>query len=225
MVPARSSIESTIHQTVDAVVRQISSENDSIAQAVIGREANVHLLINSSFLSRDKRSVGTLQSTRRLVTRLTASGKRVGAGGVSIVDDRKITTHYRLLPPQDVSSFVALEDAVERELAAIGDLLFVLIGKVEGLRPCDQSVECKSVKLLRLDPSLGTDFAKLDLNCYAVRNILPVEELLDSIEQDLRESGGLSSSDRQGVAVAYEKLLDAATTVVTVPTGLTVRPK
>jgi hypothetical protein len=225
MVPARSSIENKIYQTVDAVVRQISSEDDTIAQAVIGRQADVHLLINSSFLSRDKRSVRTLQSTKRLVTRLAVNGKRIGAGAVSIADDRKITAHYRLLPPQDISSLVSLEDAVARELAAIGDLLFVLIGKVEGLRPWDQLVESESVKLLRLDPSLGTDFEKIDFNCYGVRKILPVEELLDSIGHDLRESGGLSSRDRQGVAMAYEKLLDAATTLVTVPTGLTVRPK
>jgi hypothetical protein len=44
-----------------------------------------------------------------------------------------------------------------------------------------------------------------------------LEELLAHINQDLDAQGGLSADDRRGIAQAYDTMVDAATTEVTVP--------
>lgn len=69
-------IEERIQTSANAVVSNIAETDDAVASAVVGRKTIVHLVINGSFLYRDK-SVKTTQSQRRLLARLTAAGKRV----------------------------------------------------------------------------------------------------------------------------------------------------
>jgi hypothetical protein len=92
-------IEETIQASVNATVRNIAETDDSVAGAVIGRKTTAHLLINGSFLYRDK-SVRTSQSNRRLLARLNATGKHVRSEGVWIVDNETIKGHYKINPPK-----------------------------------------------------------------------------------------------------------------------------
>jgi hypothetical protein len=69
-------IETKIKIAADAVAQSIAAGDDSIATAVIGRNTNAYLLINSSFLFRDA-SVKTNQSPRRLLVQVTANGQRI----------------------------------------------------------------------------------------------------------------------------------------------------
>jgi hypothetical protein len=213
-------IEARILTATDAVIQQMTSSNDEIAQAVIGRNANVNLVINSSFLYRDRQSVKTTQSPRRLVAQLSATGRRVRATEVSILDGLTLRSHYKLLPSRSDSALDPLAAGVTQELAAIGDLLFILIGTVKGLRPSIQTVQSAAVKELRLVPSQAApDIQQLGTGIYGIRKILALEELLAHINQDLNAEGGLSADDRRGVAQAYDTMVDAATTEVTVPSG------
>ena len=76
MTDASIQIETKIKISADAVAQSIGATDDSVAGSVVGRDANAHLLINSSFLYRDK-SVKTNQSPRRLLVQMNASGKNV----------------------------------------------------------------------------------------------------------------------------------------------------
>src|SRR5262245_30683431 len=97
----KNQIENTIRIDTNAVVQQMASTDDEVAAAVVGRNTSVHLVLNSSFLSRSGQSVKTTQSPRRLAIRLIASGKHIHADMISIAEDVTGTKHYRLLLPQE----------------------------------------------------------------------------------------------------------------------------
>jgi hypothetical protein len=223
-MPARAQIEEKIRSAADSVIQQVIDTDDSIAGAVVGRNTNPYLAINGSFLYRDGQALKTLQSHRRLTARLTARGRRVSSDGISILDTGTLRSHYRIVSVETVAANVPLAAAVTQELASIGDLIFILIGKIKGLRPYSQAVESAAVKEIRLEPSATTDFRSPQANIFAIRKLLPVEDLLTAINNDLQQRGGLTSKDRQAVAKAYEKMLDSVTTEVEVPGDRVVNP-
>jgi hypothetical protein len=209
-------IENKILSAVDSVVQQMAATFDEIGGAVIGRTTSPYLSINSSFLYRDRQS-STTQSHRRLVIKLSATGKRVRADEISVADDLSFNNHYKLLIPKD-NQLMPLAAAIGDELVSIGDLLFILVGTIKGLRPHIQTVESLAVKEIRLVPSQSPpDIQHLSTGIYGIRRIIALEELLAYIDQNVRE--GLSGEDRRAIADAYESLLDSATTEVTVPSG------
>jgi hypothetical protein len=139
-----------IQQATRIVVQQMSQANDSIPQAVVGRDGGRQIVINSSFLSRDLRSsVRTTQSSRRLAAQLVVTGKQVGAATVGVMDDRPLKGHHKIIPSHDTKGFFKVEDAVAQELARVGNLLFVLVGAAVGLRPHKQQVQTKPVRELK----------------------------------------------------------------------------
>ena len=73
-----------------------------------------------------------------------------------------------------------------QELAISGDLLFTLLGKVKGMRPQMQKIDGKKVQRLCLIPSLtGVDVQRTGEGVYSMRRVLPIEELLEFINEDL----------------------------------------
>jgi hypothetical protein len=215
---AHAQIENKIHSAVDSVVQQMASGDDEIAGAIIGRKTTTYLVINSSFLYRERQSVKTTQSSRRLVAQLSATGKRVLANDIFVVDGLTLKSHYKPLSPQKVMGLITLTDAVADELASVGDLIFILIGIMKGLRQSVQAVETAPVRELRLLPALsGPDIQKVDTGVYGLKKIVPLEELLGLIARDLEKDGGLSIEDQRAIAKAYDSMTDAATTDVTVP--------
>jgi hypothetical protein len=218
IMDAIGQIETRIKLAADAVVKSMTAADDSIATAVVGRNTNAHLLINSSFLFRDP-AVKTTQSARRLLVQVISSGQHVRAGTVAILDNETITKHFKLITRQAPAGSVALDAAVEQEVRAIGDLLFILIGTIQGLRPYVQIIKGDNVTELRLDPSIGSALRKIEDGIYCVKNLLPIDELFDFIHHDLGATGGLSDKDRVAVRNGYDELMDSAVTEVSVPTG------
>ena len=216
-------IETKIRESVDAVIQHLA-QNEAAITEVVARRATFHLALNSSFLYRDKRSIKTLQSSKRLVARLTVNGRRARADTISILDGASQTAHYKIFSGTEIPGLTSLRDAVAQELAVVGDLVFVLIGTVGGLRPCTQTVDSGAVKELRLAPSLTSEFQRISPGVYAFKRILPVEDLLTQIGRDLEVERVLSQADRQGIAKAYDSLLDDVVTEVIVPTDRAVGP-
>lgn len=214
---ARAQIEAKIHSAIDSVIQQVIDTEDGIAKAVVGRNTNPHLCINSSFVYRDGQLLKTRQSHRRLTARLAATGKRVYSDGIAVLDDAKMRLHNRILSTAEVSATIPIATAVDQEIASIGDLVFILVGTVKGLRPYVQYLDQDTIHEIRLEPSAEMDFRKVSQGVYAIRKLLPVEHLLSHIHNDLQERGGLTHEDGQGIAKAYDKMLDDVTTVVTVP--------
>ncbi|MCI0722825.1 MAG: hypothetical protein L0338_28225, partial [Acidobacteria bacterium] len=65
--------------------------------------------------------------------------------------------------------------------------------------------------------------AKVANGVYAIKKIVPIEDLLAQISNDVAEQGTLSEEDRREIAKAYDELLDGATMDVIIPTGKAVR--
>jgi hypothetical protein len=207
-----------IREAAEFTVAQMVDVDSSLAQTLENSPGS-NLAINSSFLYRDKRSVKTVQSSRRVAVKVSKSGKKTRAETVSIFDGPPIKKHYRILSDEDAKELVPLEQAVSQEVASLGDLIFVLIGTIKGLRPSAEPVGGKIVSELRLTPSQGGEFEKIEEGVYSIKKIMPVEELLAKMDDDLSGQGGLPGSDREKIATAYDLLLDNATTDVVVPTG------
>jgi hypothetical protein len=211
-------IETKINTAADAVAQSMAAGDDSIATAVVGRNTSAYLLINSSFLFRDA-SVRTTQSPRRLLVQVTANGQRVRATTVAVSDNETITKNFKLITHQVPARLVGLDQAIHHEISVIGDLLFILIGTIKGLRPHSQTINGDKVQELRLDPAIGSAMQKAEDGIYCVSSILPIDELFDFVNHDLREVGGLSDKDRVAVRNGYDEMMDSAITEVTVPTG------
>ncbi|HLW54376.1 MAG TPA: hypothetical protein VKW06_16185 [Candidatus Angelobacter sp.] len=217
---ANTQIENKILSAVDSVVQQMASVFDEIGRATIGRNTTTYLAINSSFLSREKQIFKTNQSQRRIVVELSATGKKVSVGRISACDDTSVKNHYKVLSTKETAHLISLTDAVAQELATVGDLIFVLIGTMKGLRPDAHKVETASVKELRLLPSLpDPDIQRIAPGVYAIKKIVPPEDLLEVIARDLEKEGGLSLESSRAIADVYDRLSDAAITDVVLPTA------
>jgi hypothetical protein len=213
-------IEDKIRSSVNSVVNDIGEADDTIAGAVIGRNTTVHLVINGSFLYRDKTLVKTNQSAKRLLARLTATGKRLSTESITIIEDEAIKGHYKMLSMPDAARLTALDASVAQELANSGDLLFTLLGTIKGMRARTEEVEGRNVRELRLVPSLtGANIQRSGEGAYSFRQILPIEELLQFIADDLIDKGTLSAEDQRAIAASYDTMLDQVVTEVTVPSG------
>jgi hypothetical protein len=218
MTDASTQIETKIKISADAVAQSIGATDDSVAASVVGRDTNAHLLINSSFLYRDK-SVKTNQSPRRLLVQMNASGQNVRGGTVRLADNERMTTNYKLITRQIPIGLIALDAAIEQEISSIGDLIFILVGTVKGLRPLSQPIKGDKVKELRLDPSITGNVRKVEDSIYSLRKLLPIDEVFKFIDDDLGEAAKLSADDRIAVRNGCEQLIDNAITEVSVPTA------
>lgn len=212
----RAELANRITRAVNAAVQEMAKKDDSLGQAA-GRAQDCQLLLNSSFLYRDKQTVKTLQSPRRLVARMALRGGQLHADQVRITNEPSIRTHYKILAPEDVSDAISVSDAVGQELRAIGDLVFVLIGAVKGLRRSATKVESRRITELRLDPSVADPVSWVEAGVYSAKKIVPIEELVSRIAQDFEAQGGLTAAERGEIARAYDLLVDAATTDVVIP--------
>jgi len=81
------------------------------------------------------------------------------------------------------------------------------------------------VQELRLVPALDTDVRRINAGLYALRRIIPLEDLLSHIDRDLKLEGGLPEAERRETALAYDELLDEAVTDVVVPTHQSINPE
>ena len=223
---ASVSIENKIRSAVDSVVQQMASAFDEIAEAVVGRNTSTYLVINNSFFARDRQSIKTTQSSRRLVAKLSGAGKRVQADEIFVIDGETIKNHYKILSQVEVLKLTPITEAVGHELTQMGDLIFILVGLTKGLRPCVEIVEGASVRELRLIPTLhGSDIQRVERGVYGLKKIVPPEDLLALIGNDLEHDGGFSLEEKRAVADAYDCMVDKATTEVVVPTEAIDHPK
>jgi hypothetical protein len=220
-----SRIVALIRSSVSAAIKQICTEDDSIAAAIMGRETKPNLVLNSSFISRDKRSIPTTQASRRLVAQLASKGRQVLVDDLFVADDTAIRDNYKLIPPSDKFNRSFLDQAINQELEAMGDLIFVLVGKLAGLRQGSEAVGGKAVTELRLDPQLKSRIKRIDQSTYAVGSLVSVEDLLSQVDADLQSEGGFADAERTKVAEAYDRLLDVATADVVISTSRIQQPE
>src|SRR5439155_3967875 len=124
-------IQKRIHAAAETTIARMADADAALGEA-LANNAGLSVAINSSFLFRDKRSVKTFQSRRRLAAKASRIGKQIRAEDVSILDESALKKHYRILSEQELGGLIPLQDAVSQEINSVGDLIFVLAGTVKG---------------------------------------------------------------------------------------------
>jgi hypothetical protein len=116
MTDASTQIETKIKISADAVAQSIGATDDSVAASVVGRDTNAHLLINSSFLYRDK--VCEDQPTPSTSASANECQWKERSGGtVRLADNERMTTNHKLITRQIPIGLIALDAAIEQEIA------------------------------------------------------------------------------------------------------------
>jgi hypothetical protein len=210
-------IEKRVAEAVGNALQSVAAGDESLLESIKDK-TDRYLVFNSSFLYRDKRLLKTYLSPRRLVVKMASNGKYLNPDGIWTTERLSLKAHYRILSLKDIPDKTSLSDAIIKELGSLGDLVFVLIGTIKGLRPSSKKIEGACVKELRLAPSIKEPIEAVDAGVYAVKTIVPIEDLLAHLAGDFESKGGLTEPERQKIADAYDKLLDDAITDVVLPT-------
>jgi hypothetical protein len=213
MAGSYSHIETRISSAIANLFNEVIKHDTDFASK-LRNKGSFNVVVNSSFLYRDKKLVKTRQSPLRLAVDLVSAKDSHEVKAISVSDGQDQKIHYRIASSPS-SDNIALTDAVTKEIKELGDVLFVLIGQIKGLRKIECGVDGSVVKLLRLDPKQKTVIHKNDQD-YTIANILSVEDLLDNIEKEAG-SGPLAEKERQAIAKAYDKLLAQSTIDVCFP--------
>lgn len=213
-MPEYKEIEDAIRESVSVTVHHMLSTFPDL-QKEVSRYKTAYLVINSSFLHRGP--VKTLQSPKRLAIRVHITDGPPEIETIVIASGLTQKSHYKFFPEADIQELCPLEHAVADGVTSLGDLIFVLIGTVKGLRPVIEQVEGQEVMELRLDPAQSDRVSKVDAGIYAVKEFVAIEDVFDYISRSLQSQDGLSEKDRQAIARAYDALLDNATTEVVIP--------
>ena len=214
MAKSHVKIEKRIKLAVGKLLDEVIKHDGSFA-AALGTKGSLRVVINSSFLYRDKRLVKTRQSPRRLLVDLANRKSGANVSAISVLDGQDQKLHYRIVSSPSSSDEVKLADAVTEEIKELGDVLFVLIGRIKGLRKTECTVDGDVVKLLRLDTKQKKEIHKSGQE-YTIASILSIEDLFDNVET-LAGSGPLAGKERQIIAKAYDELLEKVTIDVCFP--------
>lgn len=209
-------LETLINAAVTATATSMYAGNGDIG-AALKASSPVHLSLNSSFLYRDKKDVRTNQSNKYVLAKLQTTGKSPKVELAGIATGLNLKGHCRIEKNISKVQRTSLKAACEEEIKHLGDAVFLLLGQIRGLRTCSQVVNAPNVKELCLDASIAADFEDSGKGVYKLKEFLPIETLLDKIQQSL---GGtkLIDSERQKIAEAYDKLGDDAVIDVVIPT-------
>lgn len=216
MKSSSTKIESRITKALESAFEQFLTSDANLG-AAINQKRECYLMVNSSFLYRDKRLVRTPQSSKRLVAKLSAGDSSPKVGEIWVNSTTTIKTHYRLFDSLK-DSVTPLRKAVATELGSMGDLIFVLLATIKGLRTDERPVKSGIVKMLRLEPKQKKSVSLKD-NVASIKEIIPIEDLFEKIQKETNGTDALSEKDRQAIREAYDSLIDGATTDVVIGRG------
>ena len=217
MDTATSAIIAAIRGAVESFVSEVVRADEEVARAIEAK-GGIHLLVNSSFLYREKSLVKTRQSSKRLVVTVSGDGQHPHVDDVQVVDGMDLKKHYSILADPPGTQVTTLGDSVSAALLSVGDIIFVLMGTMRGIRRVEQPVKAQSVRTLRLDPSLTNEF-ELVAGACAIKSVLPIEDVLDNVRAELGCGASLQEDDCRAIAKAYDVLLHEAVTEVVIPMG------
>ncbi len=198
-------VEAMIRKSLAVLVYELWKDSKSI-QEHLKQNKECYLLINSSFLYRDKKTVKTLQSSKRLLAKVVGA-EEPEVQEVIVKDDVTLKSHYIILESPGPSE--TLETSVAAELTSLGDVIFILLGTLTGLRSTEQMVNNEYVQTLRLDENVKKELLFENGIC-TINRILPIEDLLQKIGSSLPKGSCLTSKDKENIGKAYNALLDTA---------------
>ena len=200
-------IESHIEQSV----RRLTS-HPVIAKALeaIRFKPKDLLLLNNSFVWREKASIRTNKSDLYLAIPITNTGRlsrkpKVVAGTKMNKDTKRVTQSEA-----NTLRVVGLKEALAAQLGSLGKLLFILIGYVDDSVIIDQRINCGEFDQLSWDTS-QRDLVSISGSNITVSDASDETAVWAAIESILSKRGDeVPHGFREAFAVAIDKLKDQA---------------
>lgn len=208
--------------TVEQAVRR--RVNDFISRAGISSQDKALafkpkdlLLINNSFVFREKRMIKTTKSEKYVCVHVTSGGNfsrspRV-ATGISINSD------FKRIPARDTNklSLVTMKDALKSELDRLGNLVFILIGHIDDTVVNRHAIQNSDYSELVWDPS-SKDSVKLTAPTITISDARNESEVWAQIEVEFsRQEADIPEGLPDAFALAIEKLKDEAVANLVLP--------
>lgn len=175
------------------------------------------LLINNSFVYRDKNAIKTTKSDLYLSVHVTGGGKF--SNSPRIATGMAINSDHKRIPESAVGklTLIPLNESLEAQLRSLGNLLFVLIGHIDDTTVNRQVIQHADYKELIWDPS-----SKVPVDLSA-----PIITVADArseavIWADIEKEFGRHQTDipdglRNAFAISIEKLKDEAVANLILP--------
>jgi len=217
MVIGMNKIEKKIKTAVNNIISDITT--DSKFNEVLSSRSEVELVINSSFLYRDKKHVKTTKSPECIVATFKKTEKSIILQEMKIAKDYNLNTHYKILDGDSNIPTFKLQGALQTELEGLGDVVFVLISRIEGNQPTEIPITAGPIKQLRFDTSAPDNVSLSDDGKCTIGTLLPIDVVLSEIQNALENQDEFQENERHKFSKAYDKLLDQLTTVVSLPAG------
>lgn len=209
-----ATVEQTVRRSVNDFISQagISSQDEALAF-----KPKDLLLINNSFVFREKKTIKTTKSEKYVCVHVTGGGNfsrspRV-ATGISINSD------FRRIPAKDSNNLnlVALKDALKSELDRLGNLVFILIGHIDDTVVNRHVIQNSDYSELVWDPS-SKDSVKLAAPTITIADARNEAEVWAQIEVELSHLGAdIPEGLPDAFALAIERLKDEAVANLVLP--------
>jgi|GEM_PF-3373131 len=216
-MPTVMNIEDKIRKAIKNTVSQMRQYKNDINEAC--EKSPIYLLINGSFFYRNKKFVKTLQSPKRIIIKINKNGTKEDIDIIGITDDVVMNAHYKIEKSIDNIKYVDLNKAIENEIKVMGDVIFLLLREIIGLRSISQDVSNHFIHSISLDRSLDEECKISDDGIVCIKDIITVEKLLGFISEKKPDYIILTEKDRQEIVRGYDQLLDNAITDVKMPVG------
>lgn len=209
-----ATIEQAVRRRVNAFISRAGISSQDKALAFKPKDL---LLINNSFVFREKRTIKTKKSEKYVCVHVTSGGNfsrspRV-ATGISINSD------FKRIPARDTNklNLVPLKDALKSELYRLGNLVFILIGHIDDTVINRHAIQNSDYSELVWDPS-SKDSVKLTAPTITISDARNEFEVWAQIEVEFsRLEADIPEGLPDAFALAIEKLKDEAVANLVLP--------
>jgi hypothetical protein len=172
------------------------------------------VLVNNSFVYRD---VNTVKSDKYLVFRISSNGEPEKEPYIATWT--RINLDFKLIKhnSSNLPNLLSLESEVNKEIKALGPLIFLLIGRVEDNVSLEQVLNHSSFDAVVWDPTL-TDIARIDGSRILVRDTYDEETVFAHVASFFQDRGEqVPSGLRESFGVALDALQDQAVANLAIP--------
>ena len=209
---------SEVTNAINHTVRRFL-ENLLIAPAVEAEQfgPNDLLLINNSFVYRDKRSIKTTKSEKYLAVEV--NDQSAISDEILVINGLHINSDWKRIPAsqRDQLGEQPIADAVFEQLSDLGRLVFILIGEVDDTIVIRQAISSSQYSELVWDPS-ASDPINIHDGVITVRDTSDEEAIWSEIEAFHQSQGeDAPGSLRDALAVSLEKAKDQAVANLILP--------
>ncbi len=173
-----------------------------------------YLLINNSFVFRDLKSV---KSNRYLC--LVVGENRAPEAEPRIATDVRFNTDFKRFSvrSQNLPSLTNLDTAVQEEMGAIGQLLFLLIGRVQDRVVLTETIQHEAFPSISWDPSLGSQ-VRISEGLIGIGEVHDEEAIWEAVEGYLRSNQqDIPSGLHEAIGIALDRLQSQAVAYVEIP--------